>query len=366
MLDTSAQRLEALPESASRIALAPAARRFELAQILATPSAAHLRRNVDAALQGSAPVLVLGESGTGKTVLAHAIAEATGRTPIVRAMLGGSDDLNTIVSELFGHERGAFSGATSRRAGLVELANRGTLVLDELLNLPHHAQKLLLDFTQFGTYRPLGYERATPKVADARIISATNGDLGAAIREGRFREDLYYRLAGVVLEVPPLRRRRDDIPVLAAASIRRQDHSRAWTLSPALVRALSSPSVAWPGNLRQLDQVLARARCRAVAADPCATTLHVEHIDGADLEGGPRAEGAPAVDAAPGAPSVDAWQRLQDERRAIEARESAMIRAALAAAGGVVARAARTLGLARTTLASRIEQLGIRSERSAS
>jgi len=100
-------------------------------------------------------------------LLAHSIAETSGKRPIVRATLGGSDDLNTITSELFGHERGSFSGATGRRVGLVEFANGGTLILDELLNLPPHAQKLLLDFTQFGTYRPLGYDRAEPKRARA-------------------------------------------------------------------------------------------------------------------------------------------------------------------------------------------------------
>src|SRR5438477_9590402 len=101
------------------------------------------------ALAGTSSILVLGESGTGKTLLAQAIAEASGRRPIVRAVLGTSDDLNTVTSELFGHERGSFSGASGTRMGLVEYAHKGTLILDEVLNLSPHAQKLLLDFTQF-------------------------------------------------------------------------------------------------------------------------------------------------------------------------------------------------------------------------
>ena len=339
----------------------------DLADLFGTSSMAGLRREVDAALQGASTILILGESGSGKTLLAHAMAEASGRRPIVRAMLGGSDDLNTMTSELFGHERGAFSGATGKRIGLVEFADRGTLVLDELLNLPAHAQKLLLDFTQFGTYRPLGYERAQPKRADVRIIAATNGDLRGAMREGRFREDLFHRLAGVVLELPPLRTRREDIPVLAAGSLRRLDPSRAWTLSSGLLRLLGSPAIAWSGNLRQLDYVLARARCRALARNAAATTLLPEHVESRDLDGGPQAGAERATEETPPSGTHDSlaegWQRLQAERQRLEVREETMIRQALAEADGVVAQAARQLGLARTTLASRIDQLGIRGER---
>src|SRR5262249_24344692 len=137
-----------------------------LDELLAPPSLKAIREEVFSALRGSSTLLILGESGTGKTLLAQAIAEASGRGRIVRAIPGSSDDLNTISSELFGHERGASSGAVARRAGLVEFADGGTLQLDEVLNFPLHAQKLLLDVTQFGTYRPLGYDRPEPKRAD--------------------------------------------------------------------------------------------------------------------------------------------------------------------------------------------------------
>src|SRR4029079_19208768 len=193
-----------------------------------------------------------------KTLLAQAIAEASAKRPIVRATLGGSDDLNTITSELFWHERGAFSGATGRRVGLVEFANNGTLILDELLNLPPHAQKLLLDFTQFGTYRPLGYDRAEPKKARVRIVGATNGDLRAAMRDGRFREDLYHRLAAVVIALPSLRERRGDIPALAERTLRRDDSSEVCTLSIATRQLLVAPALECSGNVRQLERVVAR------------------------------------------------------------------------------------------------------------
>jgi transcriptional regulator with GAF, ATPase, and Fis domain len=328
-----------------------------------------LREEITSAVSSELSVLVLGESGTGKTLLAQAIAEASGRRPTVRATLGGSDDLNTITSELFGHERGSFSGATHKRVGLVEFASGGTLILDELLNLPAHAQKLLLDFTQFGTYRPLGYDRPEPKKAKVRIIGATNGDLRAAIRDGRFREDLYHRLAGVVLDLPPLRQRREDIPALTESTLRRVDPARTWSLSVEVRRLLLSPSVEWSGNIRQLERVVLRARERAVQRDPEATELLVGHFEARDLDGvspidavneahpKPAVPDTPSIDAPP---SAAAWQELQALRARIDEAEQAMVRRALADANGVVAQAARTLGVARTTLSSRLDVLGLR------
>jgi transcriptional regulator with GAF, ATPase, and Fis domain len=333
-----------------------------LGDLLAAPSMQSIARELESALQSEAPILLLGESGTGKTLIAQAIAEASRRKPIVRVVLGGSDDLNTITSELFGHERGAFSGASSKRVGLVEFADGGTLILDELLNLPPRAQQLLLDFTQFGTYRPLGFERAEPKRARVRIVAATNGDLQAAIRERRFREDLYYRLAAVTIELPPLRQRRGDIPSLAESTLRRVDAGRAWSLSISLRKLLVSPELEWSGNVRQLERAVERARERAVLRDPEASLLTPEHFEARDLG---QARGQPVVSA-----SVDepvplgvAWQRLQGVRAQVDQREEAILRQALAEAGGIVAQAARELGIARTTLSHRIEALGVRAPR---
>jgi transcriptional regulator with GAF, ATPase, and Fis domain len=330
-----------------------------LQDLLAPPSMKGIRSEIETAIGGDAPMLILGESGSGKTLLAQAIAEASGRRPIVRAVLGSSDDLNTITSELFGHERGSYSGATAKRVGLVEFADGGTLILDEILNLPPHAQQLLLDFTQFGTYRPLGYDRPEPKRAKVRIVAATNGDLQAAIRERRFRQDLYYRLAAVTIELPPLRERREDIPSIAESTLRRVDPARVWTFSVPLRRLLVSPALEWSGNVRQLERAVERARERAVARDPEATMLTPEHFEARDVDHASLSAAASGPAAPPELGS--AWQLLQAERSKIDEREQSVIRQALAKAGGVVAHAARELGIARTTLSSRIDALGIRT-----
>ena len=331
-----------------------------LTDLLAFPSMRAVQRELDSALRSESPILITGESGTGKTLLAQAIAEASGRRPIVRAVLGASDDLNTITSELFGHERGAFSGATTKRMGLAEFADGGTLILDEILNLPSHAQQLLLDFTQFGTYRPLGYARAEPKRARVRLIAATNGDLRAAIRERRFREDLYYRVAAVTLELPPLRERRQEIPALVESTLRHVDPSRAWTLSLPLRRLLVSPTLDWSGNVRQLERAVERARERAVARDPEATVLTPEHLESRDVDHASIAEAQDSPSSPPDEPLGATWQKLQAARAHLDEREQAVLKQALAQSGGVVAQAARELGIARTTLSSRIDTLGIR------
>jgi len=333
-----------------------------LNDLLGFPSLARMREEVSLAVQSSAPVLVLGESGSGKTLLAHAIAEAGSRKPVVRVMLGASDDLNTISSELFGHERGAFTGANSKRVGLVEFANGGTLVLDELLNLPPNAQRLLLDFVQFGTYRPLGYEKQQPKRADVRIIAATNGNIRGAVDEGRLREDLYHRLAHFEVEMPPLRARREDIPALAEKLIA---HSgRKVTLSLDVRRLLVSPNLPWSGNVRQLERVIQRAADRALSRDPGATILLPEHFDARDLGttdiAVPVSSGEPVASVPP---IASRWQRLQGERGRLDEEEKDLLREGLNQARGVVSQLARDLGVARTTLASRLDVLGLRGSK---
>jgi sigma-54 specific flagellar transcriptional regulator A len=244
----------------------------------------------------------------------------------------------------------------------VEYADGGTLILDEILNLPPHAQQILLDFTQFGTYRPLGYTRSEPKRASVRILAATNGDLRGAMREGRFRQDLYYRLAGLVIELPPLVARREDIPAIAEGTLRRVDPSRGWALSLPVRRALMSPSIAWSGNVRQLEHAVRRARERALAADPGARELLLEHFSAHDLDGAaplPPAPAKPSPLAQAGTLS-DRWREMHTERERLEELETALLKQALDEAGGVVAHAARVLGVARTTLSSRVDALGLR------
>jgi transcriptional regulator with GAF, ATPase, and Fis domain len=325
-----------------------------LDELLRHPGMRQVSADMKLALAGDSPVLFLGESGSGKTLLAQALAEASGRRPIVRVVLGGSDDLNTITSELFGHERGAFSGAIKARVGLVEYAHGGTLLLDEVLNLPPQGQKLLLDFTQFGTYRPLGHDRPEPKRAQVRIVAATNGDIRAAMREGRFREDLYYRLAGVTVRVPPLRERREDIPALALGALLRADASRKWSFSLDLRRALASDTHPWSGNVRELEWMVRRARDRACVRDPRATEIGLS--DFGELGLGERVERAQSSAKSEGS-SAEAWQRLQEQRTLIDQREADILRETLERHEGVIAHAAKELGLARTTLAGRMEAL---------
>lgn len=331
----------------------PAGRLHALLQgkaMASVAAAAHM------ALHTDAPVLILGPSGSGKTRLAHALAEACATGPVVRATLGMTDDLNTLVSELYGHTRSAFSGASSARRGLVEMADRGVLIFDEILNLSKPAQQLLLDFTQFGTFRPLGYEGQTPRTAQVRIIAATNGDMEQAVREGRFRQDLYYRLAGITLRVPPLDERRDEIPGMLRSSLLAADPGGQRCLEPELVAVLQSEALHWPGNVRQLEMVVRKALARARADEPDGSVVSCRHL----VESGMSQllARAPACEPTPAAiREVDlreAWTRLSDEREALARREAALLHEAMRRHGGVVTHAARALGLARTTLASRL------------
>jgi sigma-54 specific flagellar transcriptional regulator A len=342
-----------------------------LEEMLSWDSMAHVRSDIQACIVGGSSVMILGESGTGKTRLAAAVAKASNRVPIVRATLGASDDLNTITSELFGHERGAFSGAVTSRTGLVEYAHGGTLILDEVLNLPPHAQQLLLDFTQFGTYRPLGFQGQEPKRADVRIISATNGNIRQAIVDTRFRQDLYFRLAGVTITVPPLRARRNEVPDIAQRYVRRLDPARDWHLGAPARRLLLSDAWEWEGNIRQLQALMRRARDRAVADGVVGGVLDAKFIGlperPPEAFHRPRPTPAPQLDDAPSAPvcrealpdgSADTqWAALQLKRSALDDLERALIDRALSSARGVVAHAARELKVSRTSLLSRMATL---------
>ena len=337
-----------------------------IGELLASPAMEPLAAQVRLALRSDLNVLILGESGSGKTLLARAVAHARSG-PVVRATLGSSDDLNTITSELFGHVRGAFSGAARRRTGLVEHANGGTLILDEVLDLPLHAQQLLLDLTQFGTYRPLGDDAREPRRASLRILAATNGDLDAAMASGRFRRDLYFRLAGHVLKVPPLRERRADLPALAESILRRFDPARAWHLSLGVRRALTWGNHPWVGNVRELEAVVMRARSRAtvdeVSTEPESDVLELAHF--ADDLGPIPARPEPRVIREETRDVAERWTALERAREALADEERAILHDAMAAADGVVSRVARRLGVPRTSLLHRLQlhDVGARARR---
>jgi DNA-binding NtrC family response regulator len=335
---------------------------LSLDELLATPSMSVIREELRGAMAGNASIMILGESGTGKTQLATAFARASNRDPIVRATLGLADDLNTITSELFGHERGSYSGAISKRKGLVEYADGGTLILDEVLNLPRHAQQLLLDFAQFGSYRPLGYQGKEPKKAVVRLISVTNGDISQAIAEKRFRQDLYYRLATVPIVLPPLRERREDIPLIATRYLARTDPNIEWELDGSARESLCAPHLHWGGNIRELEAVLERATNRARGDNSQDRVIEARHLD-LQSEGALRSSVTP-VPAAPqdessGAHIEERWKHLAEQKQGLDALEKNIIEDALAACGGIVARTARMLSVPRTGLISRMATLEI-------
>lgn len=337
-----------------------------LEELLAPESMHAIGEELRAAITGKASIMLLGESGTGKTQLATAFARTSNQEPIVRATLGMADDLNTITSELFGHERGSFSGAVSKRKGLVEYADGGTLILDEVLNLRAHAQQLLLDFTQFGSYRPLGYQGREPRVASLRLISVTNGDIAEAIANRRFRQDLYYRLATVPITLPPLRERRWDIPNIAVRYLNRTDAQTDWELDGEASDSLIAPHIEWAGNIRELEAVMERARNRARASSSGDTVIEARHLD---LDGEPalgESKPAPVGQAKTEPPQGgirERWQQLGDQKESLDALEKEIIEDALAASGGIVARTARMLSVPRTGLISRLATLEIDPEK---
>jgi DNA-binding NtrC family response regulator len=280
------------------------------------------------------PVLILGESGTGKELVATALHSGSPRRarPFAPVNCGGLTR-ELLLSELFGHERGAFTGAVERRPGLLAAAHGGTVFLDEVGELAPEAQAMLLRVLATGEVRPVGATR-TSRV-DVRVIAATHRDLLGETRAGRFRAHLYYRLRRVVLRVPPLRARREDLPLLVE-SIRRQVNARhglaiAGVTPAALQRLAAHP---WPGNIRELEAVLEEAMIltgrgwlepEALALDPV----------------GPVAATA-AVDARPpAAPGPAEPIRHAAVALALARDRGAVTRGALAAAAGISGELAR-------------------------
>jgi DNA-binding NtrC family response regulator len=240
------------------------------------------------AARSNATVLITGESGTGKELLARLIHEQSPRRdkPFVRINCAALPE-GLLESELFGHERGAFTGAVRRREGRFELADGGTLLLDEIGEMPIGLQPKLLRALEQEEFERVGGVRTLH--VDVRVIGTTNRDLGEEIRKGRFREDLYYRIQVLPLEVPPLRQRREDIPRLARYFLQKfgaENGSHVRSLSPAALRSLQS--YPWPGNVRELRNTIHRATVLDSAA-----VLESEHLG---LPSGARPAGGQWVD----------------------------------------------------------------------
>ena len=214
---------------------------------------------VEQVASSSASVLITGESGTGKEMVARTIHELSPRRDAEFVAINCSAIPETLMeSELFGHERGSFTGASSRRVGCFELANRGTLLLDEIAEMPTALQAKLLRVLEERTVRRLGGSHEIP--IDVRVLAATNRDPHESVRSGAFREDLLYRLNVITIELPPLRQRKEDLALLAsrfAESLAARHGRPARRLSPAALEVLRAHH--WPGNVRELRNVIERA-----------------------------------------------------------------------------------------------------------
>lgn len=264
-LPVDGQRLAAtLGHACGRAALRPKLAGFETAGcrppiVGQAPSIARLLRQIARVAKVDAPALICGESGTGKELVAHAIHSSSKRADAPFVVVNcGAIPASLIQSELFGHEKGSFTGADRQRRGLIEAANGGTLFLDEIGDLPLEMQTNLLRFLQEGTIDRIGSAR--PISIDARVIAATHVDLEAAVASGAFRKDLYYRLNVLPLSVPPLRDRGDDIALLAQHFFQKFASDRGCRLKGFNRRALvAMAGHDWPGNVRELVNRIRRA-----------------------------------------------------------------------------------------------------------
>ncbi|MGE5545347.1 MAG: sigma-54 interaction domain-containing protein [Solirubrobacterales bacterium] len=317
-----------------RALLAPAepAEAGDPAMMGSSPAMVRLRRILERVAATDAPVLITGESGTGKELAAAAIHRGSARAahPFVAINCAALPD-SLIASELFGHEKGAFTGADQRRIGRIQAAEGGTLFLDEVGDLPLELQAHLLRFLQEGTIDRLGGHKPIP--VDVRVVAATNLPLRRAVAEGRFRQDLFFRLNVLSVEVPPLRERGGDVERLAEHFL-----TRFAAESSRPVRGLAEGALAlirrhpWPGNVRELMAAMRRA---AVMADGPL-------VEAEDLGLGETVEDGPSLLTA---------RRVTEER---------LIRETLAGYRGNVKRTAEHLGVSRVTLYRLMEKHGIR------
>lgn len=323
----SAQRLEA------ETRLLRAEGRPEM--IAASPAMQPALQLITQVAPSDANVLITGENGTGKEVVAktlHALSARSGRS-MVTVNLGGLPE-GIFESELFGHVRGAFTDAKADRVGRFELADGGTLFLDEIGNLSLQQQAKLLRTVQSGEMERVGASK-TRKV-DVRLVSATNANLQQEVAEGRFRQDLLFRINTIEIHVPPLRQRREDIPPLATHFLRlhaARYHKPISGFEPAALQLMAEH--AWPGNVRELEHAVERAVLLAPADQIQASHLGLRATPGA-------------------APAASAFEQLK-----LDEAERILVRSALERAGGNIHQAAKALGLSRAALYRRIERYGL-------
>ena len=303
-----------------------------------SPAMDALRKTVERTILHSGPVLIQGESGVGKDLVARAIACMYERFVTVNCS-AIPDAL--FESELFGHTRGAFTGAQNERIGLFEEANGGAIFLDEIGDMPLHAQVKLLRVIQNREIRPIGANKT--RHVDVRIIAATNRDLSEEIRKGRFREDLYYRLNVIRIQILPLRSRKEDIEDLANYFIKQYaPQGENFIMSPEALKKLQAHQ--WPGNIRELENVIQRALCFANPGFLKPEDLQID--EGLYQEK---------------SPSGAAFRNTYDEfREYLLEQERQFLTNAIAKNGGSVSLTAERLGMLRTALYNRLNRLGVK------
>ena len=299
-------------------------------------------------------VLITGESGTGKEVVARSIHFSSPRAESGQFVAVNCSNIPSelLESELFGHTKGAFTGAVAAKKGLFEVADGGSIFLDEITTIPPETQARLLRVIQEREFTPLGDTQ--PRRVDVRIIAATNSDLQRAVKQGDFREDLFYRLNVINIHLPPLRERRSDILLLAQHFIRKYNAENgrklAEQLSPEVLRLLEA--YPWPGNVRELESTIERAVIVARGDEVTLECLREEilHPQASTDGGADSADVAASLDIARGISFYDEVSRFEVE----------LIRRALELTGGHQSKAAKLLGMNNTTLNSKIKVYNIK------
>lgn len=340
--------------------------------IAAAPAMGQVVRLGQRAAGSNIPILILGESGVGKEVIARCIQGASERSgrPFITVNCGAIPE-NLVESTLFGHEKGSFTGAVAKQLGKFVEADGGTLFLDEVGELPLDMQVKLLRALQEGEVDPIGARR--PVKVDVRIISATNKDLSQLVAEGRFREDLYYRLNVFPIDMPPLRDRKEDIPALVSHFIKRFNASEGTKVTGASAHTMSVLNAYdWPGNVRQLENMIFRAvvLCEGDELQPVDFPQLASLIDEIpELE--PVATSHPANDYSP-APALAVSTASDDanhpvrvmdtagELRTLESVERDLIQYAIDFYAGHMSEVARKLGIGRSTLYRKVREHDLR------